>query len=76
MSEDESVDLFEDQDSLPDEIRETVMHYSWELEASGRDPYEVSREFLGVAESLGYTFEYGLDGVPYGLQPKDASPTT
>lgn len=31
-------------------------------------PYDVCREFLAAVEAIGYTFDYGLDGIPYGLR--------
>lgn len=32
--------------------------------------YRVIEKMLKEVEKLGYTFDYGLDGSPYGLRPK------
>lgn len=61
-------DLFEDQTGLPDGIRQLVSDYSEILETGDIDGYQACHDFLKEAQELGYTFEYGLDGVPYGLR--------
>lgn len=70
LIKEDGVDLFEQIDRLPAEIKALVDHYSVELENGC--PYSVSKEFLAAVEEHGYTFEYGLDGVPCNLTMKDA----
>ncbi|WP_166256075.1 hypothetical protein [Marinobacter salicampi] len=74
MCDEDEADLFESPELLPDDMQALIEHYSREIE--NRDPYEVCREFLADAQQRGYTFEYGLDGQPYGLcRMVDTKPT-
>lgn len=70
MTDDNNIDLFEHMDDLPHDLIALIDHYSVEIEQG--DPYAVCREFLEKAQALGFTFEYGLDGEPYGLQRMSA----
>jgi len=56
-------DLFENIESLPTEVQEVLNRYSGEDET-----YENAEALLSELQPLGYTFEYGLDAVPYGLK--------
>lgn len=59
---DEEIDLFECMAMLPPEMKEILEAYEEE-----GDLYERCAELLAKVEPLGYTFEYGLDGIPFGL---------
>ena len=61
------IELFEDISKLPLELQETILEYNEKFENG--DPYELSQELLSITESYGYTFEYGLDGIPINLEP-------
>lgn len=62
------VDLFEEMDNLPEEVQAVLRKYSTEDET-----YTNAESMLSELESLGYTFEYGLDAVPYNLRKIDIS---
>ena len=61
-------DLFEDYENQPAELSEIVSAYMEKFEEGDYD-YEDSKKFLAEVESVGYTFDYGLDNEPYGLRP-------
>lgn len=69
MQAESEIDLFEHYEQCPADVREIAFDYAEQLERGDRCPYEICKEFLQDMESLGFTFEYGLDGVPYGLRP-------
>lgn len=58
------VDLFEDNNKQPIKVRKILSKY--ELE-DGMD-YRVLSKMQKELESIGYTFDYYLDGVPYDLR--------
>ncbi len=60
-------DLFEDFEAMPHELREICETYSDSLDDCEK-LYVMCSEFLAKVEAIGYTFEYGLDGIPFGLQ--------
>ena len=60
-------DLFENQDLLPKKVRAIVKKFDAKFCKEG-DSYQLCRDFLAALEPHGYTFEYGLDAVPYDLQ--------
>lgn len=64
----DELDLFERYEELPENIQAIVQRYSEQLEVGESDSYEVCKEFLDTLESHGYTFEYGLEGVPHSLK--------
>lgn len=64
---DEEVDLFEDQDSLPDDVRAVLDHFSEKFEVDDGDAYLLCKDMQLALNELGYEMDYGLDGVPYGL---------
>lgn len=54
-------DLFETPELIPSKVRLI-------LETLEEDSYEELERILKEIEPLGYTFEYYLDAVPYGLR--------
>jgi len=64
-SSEPEIDLFECPDSQPPELRQITEKYGAMVDF---DLYEVCRVFLVEVEAVGFTFEYGLDGVPYDLR--------
>jgi hypothetical protein len=63
MDEDEGVDLFEDYDDQPAEVSAILEKY--DLDDAN---YETLKELHDELKSVGYTFEYGLDGYAYDLR--------
>ncbi len=61
-------DLFDVLEEQPEHLKQIVDHYVELLEVGDGDGYQVCAEFLRAVERIGYTFCYGLDGVPYGLR--------
>lgn len=68
---DSTTDLFQAQDTLPENIRAIIDYHTTLIENNDGDATLLCREFLADIESHGYTFDYGLDGVPYDLQRID-----
>jgi len=62
------IDLFEDYKNIPTALQEVLDEYN---EAFEDGDYSGLKEALTAVESMGYTFEYGLDGEAYGLRPKN-----
>lgn len=62
-------DLFEYYEEQPEELRAIINKYTDENYDYG-DSYEYSEleEMLREVEAIGYTFEYGLDAIPYALR--------
>jgi hypothetical protein len=65
---DHQVDLFENQDQLPAGIRAIIDHHMAQIEEGECDSYAVCRDFQIRMANEGYTFDYGLDGVPSDLR--------
>ncbi len=61
------VDLFENYETLPKKVRDTIDFYM-EKYQDGDYTYEDSKRFLKEMQKQGYTFEYGLDNEPYDLR--------
>jgi hypothetical protein len=62
-----NVDLFEHPEQMPSELKEITDRY---YEEYGEDmDYEHTGNMLKEVEAIGYTFDYYLDNVPYGLRP-------
>lgn len=57
------VDLFEDIDSLPENVQAVLAKYS-----GADESYTNAEAMLAELEPLGYTFEYGLDALPFNLR--------
>lgn len=64
--ESDTVDLFEDTESLPENVRNLLARY--DVLFGEECSYKCCREMLKEMERLGYTFEYGLEGEPYNLE--------
>jgi hypothetical protein len=63
------IDLFETPDEIPSEVQAIMSEY--ELEDND---YQILEELQGRLETeTGYTFDFGLDGTPYGLRPVGVS---
>lgn len=60
----EIIDLFEHYDKIPDNVAAVIEKYDTHDSLS----YEECAAMLSEVEKLGYTFEYGLDGIPYDLR--------
>lgn len=61
------VDLFENYETLPKKVRDTIDFYMQKYQ-DGDYTYEDSKRFLKEMQKQGYTFEYGLDNEPYDLR--------
>lgn len=61
----ESVDLFEDIESLPEDIQALCFEMSDACENG--DPYLVLKDYLARFEALGYSFDYDLSGTAFDL---------
>ena len=59
-------DLFNHIDKLPTMVREIVLAYGEKLDDSS--DYKTLEEFMDALHPHGYTFDYGLDGVPQNLR--------
>lgn len=66
------VDLFEDYDNIPQKIQVILDKYADDFEEGN---YEGLAKALKEVEKNGYTFDYYLDGVAYGLRPKNVKIT-
>jgi hypothetical protein len=58
------IDLFEDYDNIPDKVNNILEKYDMEDQ-----DYESLEAIKKRVEKVGYTFDFGLDAVPYGLRP-------
>ena len=63
------IDLFEYRESLSPDVLEIVEEYDYKSLTNGLS-YNDCKTFLNKVEKLGYTFDYGLDAEPFGLQYK------
>lgn len=57
------MDLFEQHQTLPQEVQEVLEKYSNE-----ENDYNTCEELIKDLNNIGYTCDYGLDGVPFDLQ--------
>jgi hypothetical protein len=62
------VDLFEHPELIPEPVSEILNRFQEESDGDELS-YEQLRLMLDAVHNEGYTFEYGLDAVPYGLRP-------
>lgn len=60
----EELDLFSCTSTLPKEVQDILEKYSEDWD----DTYENCSNLLSELEALGFTFEYGLDAVPFNLK--------
>ena len=63
----EEVDLFEEWETLPQNIQDLIQRLEDRLEASG-NRYLALANLLQEFEAEGYTFDYGLDAEPFMLK--------
>lgn len=67
--DEESVaDLFQRQEELPPNVQTLITRYTAQIEENEGDSYVTCRYFQKALELHGYTFDYGLDGVPTDLR--------
>lgn len=66
--DEEPVDLFQHQDDLPVVVQTLITNYTRQIEEDEGDSYVLCRYFQKALEPHGYTFDYGLDGVPVDLR--------
>jgi hypothetical protein len=59
-------DLFSKPELWPGELGVIINHYTPRIEET--NSYQVVREFKEKVEAIGFTFSYGLDGVPFELR--------
>lgn len=59
----EQIDLFEDIESLPEDVYKTILYHS-----NYDNSYYEAEELLEKLEKLNYTFDYDLDSIPYNLR--------
>lgn len=64
------MNLFEKYDLQPDYLREIVQRHEQDDYT-----YEDCEKLLAEVEAVGYTFEYGLDALPFGLKRKGSNTT-
>lgn len=61
------IDLFEQYELQPKEL--AIITDKWGEKASRGLTYDDCAKFLNEVETIGFTFEYGLDGDPHSLRP-------
>lgn len=64
----EFIDLFEDYENIPSNVQEILDNYSDSFEDGDYQGLNKAHAELG---KIGYTFEFYLDGVAYGLRPEN-----
>lgn len=64
--QDMTTDLFETPELIPQELAAVFDRFADDLENG--DPYFVLEDMLAEIKPLGYTFDFGLDGVAYDLR--------
>jgi hypothetical protein len=62
----EGIDLFEDYENIPADVQDILDRYSEDFEDGN---YSGMEEALMQLESIGYTFDYDLNGIAYDLRP-------
>jgi hypothetical protein len=60
------IDLFEDYQDIPPKVQKVLDYYQEDFEDGD---YKGLEKALKELEKIGYTFEYGLDGIAYDLRP-------
>jgi hypothetical protein len=63
-----NVDLFEHQELVPSHIQGIISKYDEQAEESGPNLYLLCQHLIEELEQNGYTADYGLDGIPFGLK--------
>ena len=67
MPECTDLDLFDQWEELPSNILAILSKYEQGVEEL-IDPYLLCRNLIEELEQNGYTADYGLDGIPFGLK--------
>jgi len=62
----QGIDLFEDYQDIPPKVQKVLDKYQEDIEDGD---YKGLEKALKELEKIGYTFEYGLDGIAYDLRP-------
>jgi hypothetical protein len=62
----QGIDLFEDYQDIPLKVQKVLDKYQEDIEDGD---YKGLEKALKELEKIGYTFEYGLDGIAYDLRP-------
>ena len=62
-------DLFKHYERQPKELRDVMMRFEQKYNVNDGFSYAELEEMLKAVEKVGYTFDYYLDAVPYGLRP-------
>ena len=65
-STNEGIDLFEDYENIPPEVKAILDKYSEDFEDGNYQGMDNAHDEL---EEIGYTFDFYLDGVAYDLRP-------
>ena len=60
------IDLFEDYQNIPENLQRILNKHAQAFED---EDYKLLHKALKEVESIGYTFEYYLDGCAYDLRP-------
>jgi hypothetical protein len=63
----ETVDLFAEWETLPQNIQDLIQRLEDRLEECGNS-YLILADMVTEFEAEGYTFDYGLDAEPFGLK--------
>jgi hypothetical protein len=63
----ETVDLFAEWETLPQNIQDLIQRLEDRLEEGGNS-YLILADMVTEFEAEGYTFDYGLDAEPFGLK--------
>jgi len=58
-----NTDLFENYDLLPEDVKNALCQFN-----EDNDLYKECESLLFKLQAIGYSFEYGLDGIPYNLK--------
>lgn len=66
----EDIDLFENYNDMPSNLMAVIEKYD---NTDGLSYNECAAMLIDV-EAIGYTFEYGLDGIPYDLKKCEVTP--
>jgi hypothetical protein len=68
-------DLFDHLEELPTPVRRVCKRFSRILADGEYNAFDVCASFLAALKTDGYTFDYGLDGVPTNLRKINMEPT-
>ena len=63
-----AIDLLENYFLMPENLQLICDKYSNIFACEKTDPFQICRSFLVEVEAIGYTFDYGLDHMPFDLR--------